>query len=152
MEAVAGFCRELRTLAGQLPPAPDAGGGSGEGGSGGEISTGRRRQRLLRCRGATSSQPTTAVRACPAVVLRSGVYVTHDHGLYARMTPGEQPGGIGPELRPALELWARVLSAPEPGLASPTPAAAMSSFDQGTPIPLRIRRPDGQTCEPPGCG
>jgi D-serine deaminase-like pyridoxal phosphate-dependent protein len=44
------------------------------------------------------------------VVLRSGCYLTHDDGLYARASPL-------PELRPALELWARVLSCPEPGLA-----------------------------------
>jgi D-serine dehydratase len=44
------------------------------------------------------------------VVLRSGCYLTHDDGLYARTSPL-------PALRPALELWARVLSCPEPGLA-----------------------------------
>jgi D-serine deaminase-like pyridoxal phosphate-dependent protein len=84
------------------------------------------------------------------VVLRSGAYVTHDHGFYARMTPSEQPGGSGPQLRPALELWARVLSAPEPGLAIADAGRRDSSFDQGMPIPLRVRRPDGQECDASG--
>jgi D-serine deaminase-like pyridoxal phosphate-dependent protein len=44
------------------------------------------------------------------LVVRAGCYLTHDEGLYARISP--LPG-----LRPALELWARVLSCPEPGLA-----------------------------------
>ncbi len=156
VEAVAGFCRELRTLAGQLPPAPDAEGGSGEGGSG-EGGSGGRNEYLVSAGG--SSYFDVVVNELTAdngsgpplpVVLRSGAYVTHDHGFYARMTPSEQPGGPGPELRPALELWARVLSAPEPGLAIADAGRRDSSFDQGTPIPLRIRRPDGQTCDASG--
>jgi D-serine deaminase-like pyridoxal phosphate-dependent protein len=51
------------------------------------------------------------------VVLRSGCYITHDDGLYAESTPL-------PELRAALELWARVLSCPEPGLAIAGSASA----------------------------
>ena len=44
------------------------------------------------------------------VVLRSGCYVVHDDGLYAARSPlAEDP------LEPALELWADVLSCPEPG-------------------------------------
>ncbi len=150
VEAVAGFCRQLRTLAGQLPPAP-AEGGSGEGGSGGDnqylVSAGGSSYFDVVVNELTSdngSGPT------PPVVLRSGAYVTHDHGFYSRLTPSEQPGGSGPELRPALELWARVLSAPEPGLAIADAGRRDSSFDQGTPIPLRIRRPDGQTCDASG--
>jgi D-serine deaminase-like pyridoxal phosphate-dependent protein len=50
------------------------------------------------------------------VVLRSGCYVTHDHGRYARLTPAAR-GGDGPDLRPALEVWGRVLSRPEPSRA-----------------------------------
>jgi D-serine deaminase-like pyridoxal phosphate-dependent protein len=80
----------------------------------------------------------------PTVVLRSGAYVTHDHGIYARLTPAAQPGGTGPALVPALELWARVLSAPEPGLAIAGAGRRDAPFDQGFPVPLRIRRADGQ--------
>ncbi len=50
------------------------------------------------------------------VLLRSGCYVTHDHGLYSRLTPASR-GGDGPGLVPALEVWGRVLSIPEPGRA-----------------------------------
>jgi D-serine dehydratase len=45
------------------------------------------------------------------VLLRSGCYLTHDHGVYAERSP------LRAELRPALQLWAEVLSLPEPGLA-----------------------------------
>lgn len=47
-------------------------------------------------------------------VLRSGCYVTHDHGVYRRTSPlGEVRGDAS--LRPAFELRASVLSAPEDG-------------------------------------
>ncbi|WP_146078091.1 alanine racemase [Subtercola sp. Z020] len=51
-------------------------------------------------------------------VLRSGCYLTHDHGVYERTspfgaTPRLQPAGA---FVPAFELLASVLSAPEPGL------------------------------------
>lgn len=134
VEAVAGFCRELRTLAGMLPPAEGGYLVSAGGSSYFDVV-------VAELTADNGSGPT------PPVVLRSGAYVTHDHGFYARMTPSEQPGGAGPQLRPALELWARVLSAPEPGLAIADAGRRDSSFDQGMPIPLRVRRPDGQECD-----
>jgi len=137
VEAVAGFCRELRTLAGMLPPAEDGYLVSAGGSSYFDVV-------VAELTADNGSGPT------PPVVLRSGAYVTHDHGFYARMTPSEQPGGAGPQLRPALELWARVLSAPEPGLAIADAGRRDSSFDQGMPIPLRVRRPDGQECDASG--
>ncbi|MBF0816579.1 hypothetical protein E4U02_09160 [Microbacterium paludicola] len=48
------------------------------------------------------------------VVLRAGCAHIHDHGLYDRISPFGSVRGGG-ELRAALELRARVLSAPEPG-------------------------------------
>ncbi|GIG36808.1 hypothetical protein [Cellulomonas pakistanensis] len=48
-------------------------------------------------------------------VLRSGCYVTHDHGVYRRTSPLGADRGTG-ALRPAFELRASVLSAPEDGL------------------------------------
>lgn len=45
-------------------------------------------------------------------VLRSGCYVTHDHGVYRRTSPLGAGRGTG-ALRPAFELRASVLSAPE---------------------------------------
>jgi D-serine deaminase-like pyridoxal phosphate-dependent protein len=45
-----------------------------------------------------------------------------------------------PALRPALELWAQVLSRPEPGLALLGAGRRDAGFDQGLPVPLRIVR------------
>jgi D-serine deaminase-like pyridoxal phosphate-dependent protein len=77
----------------------------------------------------------------PLVVLRSGCYLTHDHGEYAAIGPASR--GLGPELLPAIELWAPVLSSPEPGLALACAGRRDVAFDQGLPIPLRLRRQDG---------
>ncbi|MGH3731585.1 MAG: alanine racemase, partial [Micromonosporaceae bacterium] len=51
-------------------------------------------------------------------VVRSGGYLTHDDGLLDRCAPFASGAGhpLG-SLRPALRLWAYVLSTPEPGLA-----------------------------------
>jgi D-serine dehydratase len=47
-------------------------------------------------------------------VLRSGCYITHDHGMYARTSPfGERGAEDGPHFVPAFELLASVLSRPE---------------------------------------
>jgi D-serine deaminase-like pyridoxal phosphate-dependent protein len=85
----------------------------------------------------------------PVVVLRSGVYVAFDHGLYAGMAPSggtQSPGQAeqGPALEPALELWAHVLSRPEPELALACAGRRDVSFDAGMPIPLRFRHAGGQ--------
>jgi D-serine deaminase-like pyridoxal phosphate-dependent protein len=72
------------------------------------------------------------------VVLRSGVYIAFDHGLYAGMVPSPPPA-----LEPALELWAHVLSRPEPGLALACAGRRDVGFDAGLPVPLRIRGRDG---------
>lgn len=90
----------------------------------------------------------------PLVVLRSGAYVTHDHGFYAAITPAGRgasagDGGDGAQdeltLRPALELWAAVLSRPEPGLALLGAGRRDVSFDEGLPVPLRVRTSTGST-------
>jgi D-serine deaminase-like pyridoxal phosphate-dependent protein len=82
----------------------------------------------------------------PLVVLRSGVYVAFDHGVYARTAPGSGGAGPAPEpvLEPALELWAHVLSRPEPGLALACAGRRDVGFDAGLPVPLRFRKPGGQ--------
>ncbi|MBU0830728.1 MAG: alanine racemase, partial [Gammaproteobacteria bacterium] len=50
-------------------------------------------------------------------VLRSGCYITHDHGNYQRFWAlVEQREGLDASLRPALEVWTAVQSVPEPGL------------------------------------
>jgi D-serine dehydratase len=66
-------------------------------------------------------------------VLRSGSYLTHDEGLYARLSPFTAPAGSDYRLRPALELWAQVLSRPEPGLAVLGAGRRDIGFDQGMP-------------------
>lgn len=70
-------------------------------------------------------------------ILRSGAYVTHDHGTYERMTPFTRIPG---SLQPALELWAQVLSTPEPGLAIAGLGKRDAPFDEGLPRPLSLRR------------
>jgi D-serine dehydratase len=67
----------------------------------------------------------------PGAVLRSGCYLTHDHGLYARSTPL-------PALRPALRLWSEVLSVPEPGLAIAGFGKRDAPYDIDLPVPLRV--------------
>jgi D-serine dehydratase len=66
------------------------------------------------------------------VILRSGCYLTHDDGLYARLSPLP--------LRPALELWARVLSCPEPGLAIAGFGKRDAPYDLDLPVVREIRR------------
>jgi D-serine dehydratase len=78
-----------------------------------------------------------------AVILRSGAYVTHDHGVYARLSPAARGTAGAPALRPALELWAQVLSRPEPGLALLLAGRRDVGFDAGLPVPLRALRRDG---------
>lgn len=65
-------------------------------------------------------------------IVRSGCYLTHDHGLYARTSP------LRDELRPALEVWAQVISRPEPDLALLTMGRRDVSFDQDMPVPLAL--------------
>ena len=77
------------------------------------------------------------------VVLRSGGYLFHDHGFYQRVTPAARGVAGAPVLRPALELWAQVVSRPEPGLALLSAGRRDAGFDAGLPVPLRARRRDG---------
>ncbi len=67
------------------------------------------------------------------VVIRSGCYLIHDDGQYARVSP--LPG-----LRPALELWAHVLSCPEPGLAICGFGKRDAPYDIDLPVVRAVRR------------
>jgi D-serine deaminase-like pyridoxal phosphate-dependent protein len=60
--------------------------------------------------------------------VRSGCYLTHDHGIYAKASP------LREELRPALQLWAQVRSCPEPGLAIVGFGRRDAPYDAGLPI------------------
>jgi D-serine dehydratase len=71
-------------------------------------------------------------------VLRSGCYVTHDHGRYAGfLRLLEQREGLQASLQPAIEIWAMVQSVPEPGLALLSAGRRDVSFDQRMPLPVR---------------
>ena len=79
-------------------------------------------------------------------ILRSGCYVTHDSGFYNRMLEGVKArSGAAwqsrPGLQPALEVWSRVQSCPEPGLAILTMGKRDASFDLDMPIPGKRYRP-----------
>lgn len=65
-------------------------------------------------------------------ILRSGCYLTHDDGLYHRTSP------LRDGLRPALSVWAQVLSRPEPGLALVGMGRRDVSFDQDLPMPYGL--------------
>jgi D-serine deaminase-like pyridoxal phosphate-dependent protein len=77
------------------------------------------------------------------VVLRSGGYLFHDHGFYQKVTPAARGVAGAPVLRSALELWAQVVSRPEPELALLSAGRRDVGFDAGLPVPLRARRRDG---------
>ncbi|MEV0422484.1 alanine racemase [Streptosporangium canum] len=71
--------------------------------------------------------------ACQArIMLRSGAYVSHDDGYYRERTPYTRIEG---ELRAALEIWAHVLTVPEPGLAVVGFGKRDAPFDEGLPVP-----------------
>ncbi|ADB49101.1 alanine racemase [Conexibacter woesei] len=76
------------------------------------------------------------------VLLRSGCYVTHDHGIYARTGPSGGRAPIAP-FEPALEVWGLVLSRPEPGRAIAGVGKRDVAFDMGLPQPVAWRRGDG---------
>jgi D-serine dehydratase len=81
----------------------------------------------------------TQVKSRPVQgVLRSGCYVTHDHWNYARyLKLVEVREGLSASLLPALEVWAKVQSVPEPGLAILSAGRRDLSFDQCMPMPVR---------------
>jgi len=69
-------------------------------------------------------------------VLRSGCYLTHDHGSYKRyMAAMDSRLGCAHGLQAALEVWTRVQSCPEPGLALLTAGKRDLSYDIEMPIP-----------------
>ncbi len=70
-------------------------------------------------------------------VLRSGCYLTHDHGIYRRTSPLDGRGSpTGPRLQPAFELLASVLSRPEPTLVIVGFGRRDVPFDDQLPIVL----------------
>lgn len=82
------------------------------------------------------------------LVLRSGCYVVHDHGLYERwLRQRERPRPAeGP--RPALEVWTHVLSRPEPGLAILGAGKRDLGMDAGFPRPIARASAGGRALQP----
>ena len=91
-------------------------------------------------------------------ILRSGCYVTHDSGNYERLLAGVKARSGGewqtrPGLQPALEVWSRVQSCPEPGLAIVTMGKRDASYDIEMPIALkRFRAGTGALPQPVPAG
>jgi D-serine dehydratase len=78
------------------------------------------------------------------LILRSGCYVTHDHGMYAGTSPlhdsaTQMTRELG-SLQQALELWSYVQSSPEKDLSLLTFGRRDAPFDYGLPVPLRHLR------------
>ncbi len=74
-------------------------------------------------------------------LLRSGCYVTHDHGAYQRMMSVMSTRlGCGHGLHAAMEVWATVQSRPEPGLAILAAGRRDLSFDSAMPKPVFVSR------------
>jgi len=137
LELVASFCRRLRGLADAL------------------VAAGVGRNELIVTAGGSAffdvvARELTAPGASPVTaILRSGCYLTHDHGIYAKISPATRGVSGAPDLRPALELWALVVSRPEPGLALLGAGRRDVGFDSGSPLPLRVVRRDGSRSRVP---
>jgi D-serine dehydratase len=89
-------------------------------------------------------------------VLRSGCYLTSDHGSYQRLIGqlDEREQTVpGTGLRPALEVWSVVQSRPERELAILTMGKRDASYDVDLPLPLFAHRPGPGPASalPPGC-
>jgi D-serine deaminase-like pyridoxal phosphate-dependent protein len=159
---VTSFCRRLRALAGQLrglgsgqPTGLGSGQprglGSGQLADGGEefiVTAGGSAffdvvVRELTAGGTNPKNPRTPTTGANGItaMLRSGAYLAHDHGYYDTVSPVSRGSADAPVLRPALELWAQVLSRPEADLALLGAGRRDAGFDQGLPVPLRgLRR------------
>lgn len=91
------------------------------------------------------------------LILRCGAIFFHDHGIYERgLADLDRRGGFefggairsaSQAFRPALRLWAEVLSLPEPGLAIAGMGLRDVAIDQGLPRPLFLYR-NGQRLMP----
>lgn len=71
-------------------------------------------------------------------IIRPGAYIIHDSGTYARTSPFKARSRY--TLQPALEAWGQVLSVPEPRLALANIGQRDVPWDEGLPVPLRLRR------------
>ncbi len=76
-------------------------------------------------------------------ILRSGCYLTSDHGTYLRLLAEMEGRGGLPQgrLEPALEVWSMVQSRPEPTLAILTMGKRDAGYDADLPFPIMAHRP-----------
>ena len=144
------FCRELRTLGDLLADRPAPAGRAG--GRGRQICQ-RGRQRVLRPRGERAHRRPAGAAGADGGAAQRRLRHPRPRLLRAAGARPRSPAASGPALAPALELWARVLSAPEPGLAIAgagrrdvvlRPGHAGTAADP--------RGPTGRPATPPGCG
>src|SRR5581483_5852252 len=121
-DLITAFCQRLANLSGQVASLADAG-----------------EEFIVTAGGSVSFDIVARELSATGmtVVLRSGGYLFHDHGLYRKVTPAARGVAGAPELDPALELWAQVVSRPEPGLALLSAGRRDAGFDAGLPKPLR---------------
>ncbi len=85
-------------------------------------------------------------------ILRSGCYLTHDTGFYNKLLDhvGERGVlGAAPALKPALEVWAQVVSRPEPGLVLVNAGRRDLSDDAGLPKVQSWTRPGADAVPQP---
>lgn len=87
------------------------------------------------------------------VIIRSGCYLTHDGHMYRDMFTAivhRHPdlAALGPGLRPALQVWARVQSRPEKGKAIVAVGKRDISYDVHLPQPALWLRPGMTRPEP----
>ncbi|MER6775664.1 MULTISPECIES: amino acid deaminase [unclassified Streptomyces] len=71
-------------------------------------------------------------------LLRSGAYVSHDHGWYTRLTPFNRVPEEG-GLRPAFRLWTQVVSRPSPTQAFVNAGKRDIAYDLGLPEAELVR-------------
>jgi D-serine dehydratase len=84
-------------------------------------------------------------------VLRSGCYLTHDHGIYRRTSPFDgRATSARPRLQPAFELLASVLSRPEPKLVIVGFGRRDAPFDDQLPVVLGRYGDNRRRSETPG--
>lgn len=68
-------------------------------------------------------------------ILRSGGYLSFDHGLYGRVSP---QGDSSPSLKPAIEVWGSILTQPEGDFALLNFGKRDVGVDVDNPNPVRI--------------
>jgi D-serine dehydratase len=87
-------------------------------------------------------------RASPVpvqLILRSGCYLTHDHGMYRaahHLETSQKRLVLSAPFKPAIEVWAHIQSTPEPGLVIATLGKRDISYDVEMPIPIKWARRD----------